>query len=51
MSNVKVRGDVDKMYCAKLKETLKAREEFIARHGTKALVEAARVLGIIKWPT
>lgn len=48
MKRINVRGDEDKMYCAKLKETLKAREEFIARHGTKALVEAARVLGIIK---
>lgn len=48
MSKVKVRGDERKMYCAKLRETIRAREEFITRHGTKALVEAARVLGIIK---
>lgn len=48
MSEVQVRGDEDKMYCARLKETIRAREDFIARHGTKALVEAARVLGITR---
>lgn len=48
MNKARVRGDESKMFCARLKETIRAREEFIARHGTKALVEAARVLGIIK---
>lgn len=43
-----VRGDESKMFCARLKETIRAREEFIAKHGTKALVEAARVLGIAR---
>lgn len=48
MKRINVRGDEGKMFCARLKETIRAREEFIARHGTKALVEAARVLGIAR---
>lgn len=46
MSKVKVRGDVNKMYCAKLRETLKARDTFIRQYGEGALIEAAKVLGI-----
>lgn len=34
------------MYCAKLRETLKARDTFIRQHGEGALIEAAKVLGI-----
>lgn len=48
MKRINVRGDESKMFCARLKETIKAREEFIAKHGTKALAEAARVLGIVR---
>lgn len=43
MSKVRVKGDVDKMYCAKLKETLKARDTFILQHGEGALIESERV--------
>lgn len=38
-----VRGDESKMYCAKLRETLKARDVFILQHGEGALVESERV--------
>lgn len=40
---MRVRGDVTKMYCAKLKETLKARDAFIRQHGERALIESERV--------
>ena len=46
MNKIKVMGDESKMYCAKLRETLKARDTFICQHGEGALFEAAKVLGI-----
>lgn len=45
---MKVRGDEIKMYCANLRQTLKDRESFIHKWGEKALIEAARKLGIYR---
>lgn len=43
MKWINVRGDEEKMYCAKLRDTIKARETFILRHGERALVEAYKM--------
>lgn len=43
MSRVEVRGDVNKMYCAKLRETLQARDTFIRQYGERVLIESERV--------
>lgn len=40
MKRINVRGDEGKMYCAKLRDTIQARETFILKHGERALVIA-----------
>lgn len=40
MKWINVRGDVNKMCCAKLRDTIQARETFILQHGERELVTA-----------
>lgn len=40
---MKVRGDESRMYCAKLQETIRHREQWILKNGEKALILAEQV--------
>jgi len=43
IKKVGVRGDESKMFCARLKDTIRYREQWINKHGVAALIQAERI--------